>query len=146
MSSQPLHSPKPLARLKLAAGYVRCSTEMQEDSPEQQKREILAFIQKSGRGGISAAQQKYGVSYIAIRSWKDKGLDKDLKPMKAVLNQIPAKRGRPFGSGNKTQPKVLSNRPGRPSNNTALIKTLASIRSTLNKAESKFGVLETMLA
>ena len=31
-----------------AVGYVRCSTEMQEDSPEQQKKEILAFAEKQG--------------------------------------------------------------------------------------------------
>jgi len=31
-----------------AAGYVRCSTEMQEDSPEQQKKEITAFAAKQG--------------------------------------------------------------------------------------------------
>jgi site-specific DNA recombinase len=37
-----------LARAKLAVGYVRCSTEMQEDSPEQQKKEILDFARKNG--------------------------------------------------------------------------------------------------
>src|ERR1051325_11576070 len=31
-----------------AVGYVRCSTEMQEDSPEQQKIEISVFAQKYG--------------------------------------------------------------------------------------------------
>jgi DNA invertase Pin-like site-specific DNA recombinase len=31
-----------------AVGYVRCSTEMQEDSPEQQKKEILAFAARRG--------------------------------------------------------------------------------------------------
>jgi site-specific DNA recombinase len=34
--------------LKPAVGYVRCSTEMQEDSPEQQRREIEAYADKSG--------------------------------------------------------------------------------------------------
>ncbi len=93
---------------------------------DAQKKEILNFIQKSGRGGISAAQEKYGVSYIAIRSWKDKGLDKGTKPMKAVLHQIPAKRG-------------------RPSSDAKLVKALAGIRSTLNKAETKFEQLESLL-
>ncbi len=111
---------------------------------DAQKKEILNFIQKSGRGGISAAQEKYGVSYIAIRSWKDKGLDKGTKPMKAVLHQIPAKRGRPFGSKNN-QPNVQSNRPGRPSSDAKLVKALAGIRSTLNKAETKFEQLESLL-
>ncbi len=31
-----------------AAGYVRCSTEMQEDSPDQQKQEIQKFVEKTG--------------------------------------------------------------------------------------------------
>ena len=33
---------------KKAVGYVRCSTEMQEDSPDQQKREILKFSEAQG--------------------------------------------------------------------------------------------------
>lgn len=32
-----------MSDFKIAAGYVRCSTEMQEDSPEQQKKEIETF-------------------------------------------------------------------------------------------------------
>lgn len=34
--------------MKLAVGYVRCSTLMQEDSPEQQKKEIQAFAETKG--------------------------------------------------------------------------------------------------
>ena len=34
--------------MKKAAGYVRCSTEQQEDSPEQQKREIRIFADRNG--------------------------------------------------------------------------------------------------
>ncbi|MBC8044645.1 MAG: recombinase family protein [Rhizobacter sp.] len=34
--------------LKPAAGYVRCSTEMQTDSPEQQRKEIEAFAKAGG--------------------------------------------------------------------------------------------------
>jgi transposase-like protein len=36
---------------------------------EEQKREILAFVASQGRGGITAAGKKYGVSYIALRRW-----------------------------------------------------------------------------
>ena len=32
----------------LAVGYLRCSTDMQEDSPEQQRREILTFASTQG--------------------------------------------------------------------------------------------------
>ena len=34
--------------MKLAVGYVRCSTEMQEDSPDQQKKEIQHFADSHG--------------------------------------------------------------------------------------------------
>src|ERR1051325_281655 len=34
--------------IKIAAAYVRCSTEMQEDSPDQQKKEIQQFADKQG--------------------------------------------------------------------------------------------------
>ncbi len=37
-----------MAALKKAVGYVRCSTEMQEDSPDQQKNEILKFCEAQG--------------------------------------------------------------------------------------------------
>lgn len=36
---------------------------------EEQKSEILAFVASQGRGGITAAGKKYGVSYIALRRW-----------------------------------------------------------------------------
>ncbi len=36
---------------------------------DAQKKKILAFVEKSGRGGISAAGKKFGVSYIALRRW-----------------------------------------------------------------------------
>lgn len=36
---------------------------------DAQKREILEFVNSQGRGGITAAGKKYGVSYIALRRW-----------------------------------------------------------------------------
>lgn len=36
---------------------------------EEQKRQILEFVNSQGRGGISAAGKKFGVSYIALRRW-----------------------------------------------------------------------------
>ncbi len=36
---------------------------------DAQKREILDFVAGQGRGGITAAGKKYGVSYIALRRW-----------------------------------------------------------------------------
>jgi hypothetical protein len=103
---------------------------------EAKKQEILAFIEKHGRGAISAAQERYGVSYIAIASWKAK-YGFGAKSMKKVLAQVPAKRGRPA--------KVLSNRPGRPSTNSAPAKLVAGLRAVMNKAETKLNQLESML-
>ena len=36
------------SRMTAAAGYIRCSTEQQEDSPDQQRRAILAFASSHG--------------------------------------------------------------------------------------------------
>lgn len=36
---------------------------------ETEKREILDFVASRGRGGITEAGRKYGVSYIALRRW-----------------------------------------------------------------------------
>lgn len=40
---------------------------------DEQKQTILAFVQSRGRGGISAATRKYGVSYIALKRWMGGG-------------------------------------------------------------------------
>jgi transposase-like protein len=36
---------------------------------EAERKKILAFVEKQGRGGISAATRQFGVSYIALRRW-----------------------------------------------------------------------------
>ena len=36
---------------------------------DEQKAKILEFVNSQGRGGISAAGKKFGVSYIALRRW-----------------------------------------------------------------------------
>lgn len=36
---------------------------------DDQKQKILEFVNSQGRGGISAAGKKFGVSYIALRRW-----------------------------------------------------------------------------
>lgn len=40
---------------------------------DEQKKAILDFVQSQGRGGISAATRKYGVSYIALKRWMGGG-------------------------------------------------------------------------
>lgn len=36
---------------------------------DAQKKQILDFVASQGRGGISAATKKFGVSYIALKRW-----------------------------------------------------------------------------
>jgi transposase-like protein len=57
---------------------------------DEQKKAILAFVESQGRGGISAATRKFGVSYIALRRWmgggtrtKGKGRGRVGRPPKA---------------------------------------------------------------
>lgn len=71
---------------------------------DEQKREILGFVNSRGRGGISAAGKKFGVSYIALRRWmngagvrksvrseKVKGLDgRKLKSVRAAMIALKA--------------------------------------------------------
>jgi transposase-like protein len=40
---------------------------------EADRKKILAFVAKQGRGGMSAATREYGVSYIALRRWIQHG-------------------------------------------------------------------------
>jgi transposase-like protein len=40
---------------------------------EDQKAEILKFVEEQGRGGASSAAKKYGISPITISSWKKSG-------------------------------------------------------------------------
>ncbi len=40
-----------------------------------ERKKILAFAAKRGRGGITAACRQFGVSYIALRRWMKYGVD-----------------------------------------------------------------------
>jgi transposase-like protein len=40
---------------------------------DEQKKQILEFVQSQGRGGISEATRKFGVSYIALKRWMGGG-------------------------------------------------------------------------
>ena len=71
---------------------------------DAQKSKILAFVNSRGRGGISAAGKKFGVSYIALRRWMNgttgagkagrsetKGMDgRKLKSVKAAMVSLKA--------------------------------------------------------
>lgn len=39
-----------------------------------ERKKIVAFVEKRGRGGITAACREFGVSYIALRRWMKNGV------------------------------------------------------------------------
>jgi hypothetical protein len=88
---------------------------------DDQKKVILDFVKAEGRGGITRATKKFGVSYIALARWmKGKGGKK-------------GKVGRPKGSGSdkRTKKKValaLKAFKGLKKQVTALQKVLKAIR------------------
>ena len=63
---------------------------------DKQKMDVVKFVENAGRGGISEAQKKFGVSYIAVRSWMKK-LGKDAAPSEAKVS--------------KSQPTIPENTP-----------------------------------
>lgn len=52
---------------------------------EAQKQKILEFVAKEGRGGITAAGKKFGVSYVALRRW----MNTKSKPAKVSKSKRP---------------------------------------------------------
>ncbi len=54
---------------------------------DNQKQKIMKFVEKQGHGGISAATEKYGVSYIALKRWMNgtAGQGKVGRPRKVKL-------------------------------------------------------------
>jgi transposase-like protein len=80
---------------------------------DEQKKQILEFVQSRGRGGISEATRKFGVSYIALKRWMGGG------PKSSGRVGRPPKAK--AGLDGRTQRKV----------NTAL-KTLKSIDKQVN--------------
>ena len=64
-------------------------------SPELRK-EILDFVASAGRGGITQAKEKWGVSYIALKRWMNgAGAGKPgRKPKGAPLAAAPKADGR----------------------------------------------------
>ncbi len=92
-----------------AVGYVRCSTEMQEDSPEQQKKEILAFAEKQnyeiiewfedfGKSGTTFEQRP---AFQRLRSRVDHG-----PSFRAVICYDESRWGRAIDSAENTYWRV----------------------------------------
>lgn len=63
--------------------------------PESMKKKVVEFIESKGRGGTTQAQKKFGVSYIAVRSWMNKygsgakNSPKDASPAKNGIAKFP---------------------------------------------------------
>ena len=53
----------------MAAATTRKKGNTGKRYSEAERRKILAYVAKRGRGGISAATREFGVSYIALRRW-----------------------------------------------------------------------------
>ena len=64
---------------------------------DDQKNAILAFVNSQGRGGISAATRKFGVSYIALKRWMNPG---------ATRGRLGGRQGKVRGLDGRTQRKV----------------------------------------
>lgn len=54
---------------------------------EAAKQRILQYINKQGRGGITRAMERYGVSYLSIKRWiSGIGIENPVKMREGVLN------------------------------------------------------------
>ncbi len=94
---------------------------------EEQKQKILAFVEKEGRGGMSRAQEKFGVSYLTIRSWQ--------KPVdKAKKIGRPAKADKP-SQGAKKMGRPAKSPVNLESDLQALRTQVAQLSSRLSKIE-----------
>lgn len=63
---------------------------------EAERKRILDFIAKRGRGGISAATREFGVSYIALRRWMQHGPGGKARSgrVKAGLSRLDGRKAR----------------------------------------------------
>jgi transposase-like protein len=62
---------------------------------EELRKEILAYVDSAGRGGITEAKKKWGVSYIALKRWMDgAGGGKPGRKPKSVVFVAPKVDGR----------------------------------------------------
>jgi len=91
---------------------------------DDQKKEILDFVRGQGRGGITAATRKYGVSYIALARWmKGKGGGKPgRKPGR------PPKAGKADGRTKKRVATALAAFKGLKKQFTALQKAMKALK------------------
>ena len=99
---------------------------------DEQKREVVDFVvaanASKGRGGLSAAAQKFGISPISISSWLKKSGVKAAKPQVSVKPAKPAKavKAQPAKSG-------LS------------ATSIVALGSQIAKAEAELAVLKAMI-
>jgi len=62
-----------------------------------QKREVVSFVKeydhKHGRGGVAAAQRRFKVSYIALRTWLVGKAKRKPSVLKPVLERMAGLKG-----------------------------------------------------
>ena len=85
-----------------------------------QRTKILNFVEKKGRGGISAAIKKFGVSYIAMRRWMKFGV---------------------AGSGKRGRPPGKAPKPGLDGRKLRSLKRALSTAKSLQRQASKLQKL-----
>ena len=123
---------------------------------DKQKADIVAFVKKyneeNGRGGQSAAKEKFKISPISIANWLT-AAGEDLpgkggrKKSKSAAKGKKARGGRPKGSG---KGPVKSKR-GRKKGSTAAstlsdkIQRLAEIDREMQSLQAEFDKLKTSL-
>ncbi len=102
---------------------------------EEQKSKILAFVEEQGRGGISAAGKKFGVSYIALRRWMNKksGLPTEAKNVKP---------GRPAKMIAPVSAKGLKGMIAALENGLDEIQNSSVAELSNNLAKARAGILE----
>ena len=99
---------------------------------DEQKQEVVDFVvavnASKGRGGLSAATQKFGISPISISSWAKKSGVKAAKPQVSVKPAKPAKAV-----------KAL------PAKSGLSATSIVALGNQIAKAEAELAVLKAMI-
>ena len=124
---------KPAKATKAAAKPAKKKGSLQgKRYSDAQKKDVVDFVvavnTSKGRGGLSAATQKFGISPLSISSWLRKSGVKAAKPPVSVKAAKPAKAA-----------KVLPAKSGLSA--TAIV----ALGSQIAKAEAEISKLKLML-
>lgn len=70
-SGRPGRKPGRKAKAKGARKASRKKGDTGRRYSETERKEIIKYVNSLGRGGLSSATKKFGVSYIALKRWMD---------------------------------------------------------------------------